>query len=520
MSSFKVIIVGGGLSGSLLANGLMNNGVDFTLYERDAAGAKRAGYQIRLGDAAMEGFESCLRRDRILAIQKRLGQSANQSPTAPLVCDSRFRVVLDLSRLPTYSKSAAINRVVLRDLLLDPVEEAGRVRFGTAFSRYEIVRRADGRERVNVHFADGSTDTCDVLVAADGSGSKINRQVGARNIVDIDSHWGFVQKGSLPPDRVSMLPPRLLRGPMLVLSEGVSLYYALYLPPSCTGTAGDSGKLDYDVDEASFFWGLNVSKRMYPDHDVTEGGGGDHLRFCLEAIKHWAPDHTMLSVGEHDDDCPVVQVKSRASRPLSRNWRRKPRPRASDDEGHPRVWLMGDAIHAMQTNRGMGGNQALRDCADLLPQLLRLSEAASTPGKPPPSSADVERALAAYESKMIDRAFAWVQKSGGTSVPVRSSRGPLSLFFFIFFPPFLSCVPSLFVGLTDGGVWCVCFTEHQPRRALGNCGFPRRLGAAADLAIASPCQRQGLATGVKVRCVGSGTVAQGGGWAPRHMYKS
>ncbi|KAK2044528.1 FAD/NAD(P)-binding domain-containing protein, partial [Colletotrichum somersetense] len=348
MSSFKVIIVGGGLSGSLLANGLMNNGVDFTLYERDAAGAKREGYQIRLGDAAMEGFESCLRRDRILAIQNKLGQSTNQSSTAPLVCDSQFRVVLDLSCLPTYSKSAAINRVVLRDLLLDPVEEAGRVRFGAAFSRYEIVLQADGRERVNVHFADGSTDTCDVLVAADGSGSKINRQVGARNIVDIDSHWGFVQKGSLPPDRVSMLPPRLLQGPMLVLSGGVSLYYALYLPPSCTGTVGDSRKLDYDVDEASFFWGLSVSKKMYPDHEVAEGG--DHLRFCLEAIKHWAPEyHTMLSIGEYDDDCPVTQVKVRASRPLSRNWRRKPRSRASD-EGHPRVWLMGDAIHAMQTN--------------------------------------------------------------------------------------------------------------------------------------------------------------------------
>ncbi|KAK2023342.1 FAD/NAD(P)-binding domain-containing protein [Colletotrichum zoysiae] len=401
MSPFKVIIVGGGLGGSLLANGLMNNGVDFTLYERDAAGAKREGYQIRLGDAAMEGFESCLRRDRILAIQNKLGQSTNQSSTAPLVCDSRFRVVLDLARLPTYSKSAAINRVVLRDLLLGPVEEAGRVRFGAAFSRYEIVLQADGRERVSVHFADGSTDTCDVLVAADGSGSKINRQVGARNIVDIDSHWGFVRKGSLPPDRVSMLPPRLLQGPMLVLSEGVSLYYA-------------RKKLDYDADEASFFWGLNVSKKMYPGHEVTEGG--DHLRFCLEAIKHWAPEyHAMLSIGECDDDCPVMQVKIRASRPLSRNWRRKPRSRASD-EGHPRVWLMGDAIHAMQTNRGMGGNQALRDCADLLPQLLRLSEAAGTSGKSP-SSADVERALAAYESKMIDRAFAWVQKSGGTSVP-------------------------------------------------------------------------------------------------------
>ncbi|KAK1984983.1 hypothetical protein LZ30DRAFT_779398 [Colletotrichum cereale] len=234
MSSFRVVIVGGGLSGSLLANGLLSNGVDFTLYERDAAGSRREGYQIRLGDAATEGFGSCLRRDRIAAIRKKLGQSTDQSSTAPLVCDSRFRVILDLSQLPTYSKSAAINRVVLRDLLLGP---------------------------------------------------------------------------------------------------------------------------------ASFFWGLNVAKKMYPDHEVKEGG--DHLRFCLETIQHWAPEyHTMLSIGEHKDVSPVTATNIRASRPLSKTWRRKLQSRGSD-EGHPRVWLMGDAVHAMQPNIGMGGNQALRDCADL-----------------------------------------------------------------------------------------------------------------------------------------------------------
>lgn len=56
MPWFKVIIVGGGLGGSLLASGLMNNNVDFTLYERDAADSNREGYQIRMGDAALEGF--------------------------------------------------------------------------------------------------------------------------------------------------------------------------------------------------------------------------------------------------------------------------------------------------------------------------------------------------------------------------------------------------------------------------------------------------------------------------------
>jgi hypothetical protein len=73
------------------------------------------------------------------------------------------------------------------------------------------------------------------------------------------------------------------------------------------------------------------------------------------------------------------------------NWR----SRQQDDskgEGHPRVWLMGDAIHASAAHlvkpqnpnfeayvatadliQGMGGNQAMLDCADLLPEILKLN---------------------------------------------------------------------------------------------------------------------------------------------------
>lgn len=58
----------------------------------------------------------------------------------------------------------------------------------------------------------------------------------------------------------------------------------------------------------------------------------------------------------------------------------------------------------------------MRDCVDLLPPLLQLNEAAKTGNSP--STVEVKKALAVYESKMIDRAFAWVQKSGGASMPV------------------------------------------------------------------------------------------------------
>lgn len=179
MATFKVIIVGGGLTGALLANGLRNNDIEFTLYERDQASSKREGYQIRLGAGAQAGFDACLTDAQNSAIKAKLGKSAGVQQTAPSIYTTRFEEVLDLSLLPNYAKSAAINRVVLRDLLLEPIKLSGRMRYGKAFERYEIVATEGGEDRVKVYFQDGSYDICDILVGADGANSKVSKDLSA-----------------------------------------------------------------------------------------------------------------------------------------------------------------------------------------------------------------------------------------------------------------------------------------------------------------------------------------------------
>ena len=62
-------------------------------------------------------------------------------------------------------------------------------------------------------------------------------------------------------------------------------------------------------------------------------------------------------------------------------------------------------------SRGMGGNQAMNDTADAIDALEDLVSIART-GEIP-SDAAVKAAVIKYESKMIPRAFGWVQKSGG-----------------------------------------------------------------------------------------------------------
>lgn len=58
----------------------------------------------------------------------------------------------------------------------------------------------------------------------------------------------------------------------------------------------------------------------------------------------------------------------------------------------------------------------MHDCAEALPELLSLNEIAKS-GETL-SIKQINQACARYEDKMLDRAFAWVKKSGGTSIAV------------------------------------------------------------------------------------------------------
>jgi hypothetical protein len=250
------------------------------------------------------------------------------------------------------------------------------------------------------------------------------------NIKLLDSHWAFLSKGSLPISRMLSLPPRLRQGPILVFSRSVSFYYALYLPEADTAgdrhqIADEKAPLQYDESEASFYWGLVVPTNVLPYKKASEIK--DRRKVCHDAIKDWAPEfHDMIDIRDDDTgDTDMLATQLRASTQPKPDWRRRAQQEGSE-KGHPRVWVVGDAMHAMQPNRGQGGNQALADCADLLPQLLHLNSLANI-SLAHPTYEDVALACEKYETAMIPRAFSWVRKSGGTSFPNINLDGVLGV---------------------------------------------------------------------------------------------
>lgn len=89
---FKVIIVGGGLAGCLLASGLLRERIDVTVYEALPENSKRDGYQIRLGEYALVGLRTCLDADRLRSIMSKFGRSGASLAHAPLVLDKNFPI--------------------------------------------------------------------------------------------------------------------------------------------------------------------------------------------------------------------------------------------------------------------------------------------------------------------------------------------------------------------------------------------------------------------------------------------
>src|ERR1700712_194116 len=149
MSEFKVIIVGGGLSGACLANGLLNNKSKLPLkvavFERDSEDGNRAGYQIRLGSHALSGFRGCLTKEQFDNLMLCFGRSGGSISSAPVLFDTDLNMMIDLSKFPAYTKSAPISRARLRDFLQAPLREEKLLKYGKTFSRFETLNDGLGK---------------------------------------------------------------------------------------------------------------------------------------------------------------------------------------------------------------------------------------------------------------------------------------------------------------------------------------------------------------------------------------
>ncbi|KAH8763103.1 hypothetical protein F5883DRAFT_716127 [Diaporthe sp. PMI_573] len=405
---FKVIIIGAGLSGSLLANGLLHASIPVTVYERSEENTSSGGYQIHLGESALIGLRACMSEAEISSVVAKFGRAGGRKGQAAVLRHKDFSLLLDLKAFPDYSKSAPIKRGILRDALAAPLARAGVVRYERRFVRYEI-HRAEGRERVRVFFDDGSSDACDLLIGADGSNSKVNQQLGLNNLSEIKTHAQLLIKQEIPTEKLLTLGREFTSGPVLAFADNRTFYFSAYVPE-----AGDKSSYD-ELSSCSIGGAFPVE--MAPPN-LKDLSPAEKWSFVSKGFAGWAPPfHRALEI-VRDSDFMVYPART-SSRP-PKDWRQKVRSESTPEKGNPRVWLLGDAMHAMFPYRGQGGNQSMRDAAMALPLVTELAERARSGDL---GDKHVEDACKAFEDEMIPRTFEWVKKSGGhETIPYDSSK--------------------------------------------------------------------------------------------------
>lgn len=390
-SSFRVVIIGGGIGGLCLAQGLRKAGVRVSVFERDRSPTARLqGYRIHVSPRGARALQQCLPNH----LWQAFADSCGRSPHSFRFLTHRMEELLRVES-PEGSEAErhySASRSRLRQVLLTGLDEV--VHFDRVFSRYEVL--TDGR--VRAHFEDGRTADGDVLVGADGGNSRVRRQLlpGAQPVdTGIRALGGKVV---LDKRTRAELPSSLLQGPTLVRAPGArAMFLAVQelIGPNGRADSGDGAgndrlpvaSLPFDDNQSYLMWGLSGrgADSGLPSHPGQMAN--DDLRdLALRVCSDWHPDFSRMI--RMTDPATIGVLAIRTSLPV------KPWPTG-------RVTLIGDAIHSMTPYRGIGGNVALRD-ASLLAR--KLADAGR-------GEVSLIAALHQYEAAMIDYGFRAVQRS-------------------------------------------------------------------------------------------------------------
>jgi len=394
--ALHVMIIGGGLGGLCLAQGLKKAGISVALYERDETRNERLqGYRIHIESMGNRALHDCLPPHLFEAYLKTTGNSGK----GLIMSDEQLHHLMAFSVDPAkqnnpLESSRSVSRITLRQVLLAELDEI--VHFNKVYSHYQ--ENPDGS--VTACFEDGTNATGTLLVAADGGNSRVRQQFlpQARRV---ETGTGAIMgKVPLTPEIHALLIAHQLDWATVVLGPGGrGLFSAVHDLSGKTGerTQGTIGaNEDVLLEESNalfentndyYFWAFVTRQKNYPPQaDLQHLSGSELLQIAQHMIKGWHPilQH-LVSLSAPDT---VIETPLRIATAVP--------PWESQN-----IALLGDAIHSMPPTRGIGGNIALKDARLLCQQLSAVDQQEKT----------LAEALKEYTTTMLRYSFAAVRNS-------------------------------------------------------------------------------------------------------------
>ena len=388
----KVLVIGGGTGGLALAHGLKRAGIGVTVFERDALRTDGLhGYRVGIDPDGSRALHALLPKelyDTFVATRARDPKYFN-------MVTEDLKEVLSLELPPAtdpVESEKSISRMTLRQLLLTGLEDV--VEFGKEFTRFE----QDGA-RVTAYFADGTSATGDLLVAADGAHSRVRRQYLPHARTEETGIIAIAGKLPITAESAKLVPPKVFEGITMVNApRGLAcILHVMEFQWDRDGNvkSGIGGNtedlirrwpgLQFDNTRDYINWGLSATADKLPAN-VMELRGRELIDAALGMTPGWHPNLRRLFELTDPGTCFPVNIWT--SVPLE-PWQTTT------------VTLLGDAIHTMTPGRGVGANTALRDAVNLCRQLIAVRD----------GRRELIPAVRAYEAKMIEYGFDAVIKS-------------------------------------------------------------------------------------------------------------
>ncbi|MFI6462930.1 FAD-dependent oxidoreductase [Streptomyces sp. NPDC050538] len=343
----RVSIIGAGLGGLALAQGLRGAGIEADVFERDPGIVARfQGYRLVLDPTGFQAVRDCLpARWHPLLDEIVMDASAEQ-----LILDPHLN---EIGRLGAGRTGIVVDRQVLRHLLLTGLT----VHTDAALTGYDVL--PDGTVQARFAHRDPAPDPApapaptpvDLLVGADGVTSAV-RGVLSPQTTPTDTGVRFVIGRTPLTDEFAGLSKAY---GSKIAGDGVSLLLGAMRFRTPPKQAAERLAPDVTLPDIGDYvrWAMILP---------SNGGSPENLTAqdaVLSRMDGWHPQLRALIEQADPDNSTLLSI--RVVKPGAR-WAPGP------------VTLLGDAIHATSPTGGNGANTALRD-ADLLRRHLTEADA-------------------------------------------------------------------------------------------------------------------------------------------------
>ncbi|KAF2792276.1 FAD/NAD(P)-binding domain-containing protein [Melanomma pulvis-pyrius CBS 109.77] len=375
MSDAPILIVGAGIAGLTLAQGLRLRSIPFRLFERYPRSHRSQGHRFRISKDGQTALASVLSPDLQTLLRN---TAAEQHRFEPRYVDARS---LDFAKPtpvdPDTMPAMPVDRTWICRLTMLGIDE--KIEYEKEFSSYNVV---DGH--VHVQFADGSTACGGLLVGADGVKSRVRKQLQpGRRLLDLE-RWIMWGRTPLTESLKKNVPLEVLTWCMYLDREANVQAVVEPMTWAKNVRLESNGRLPDFQDYV--YWVICAAP--LPDVDLLPKTVEQKRRFLEQVTQTWHPALKCLFDSAAHDLLACAPVFSS-----------KPDIDILVAGQTGRVTLIGDAAHAMSPMGGSGGDTTMRDSADLA---RTIGEEGITVGS-----------ITGFEARMEERAKERIEHSFG-----------------------------------------------------------------------------------------------------------